>query len=83
MKRLGLANHGALVWKGLSKGLETPIDIDIVNHQGAICSHGCPCSIQLESYVAFAVQAVVNEEINLAQSGQQPREPSPARTLDI
>ena len=33
MKRLGLANHGALVWKGLSKGLETPINIDIINHR--------------------------------------------------
>jgi len=44
VKRLSFANHEALARKGLSKGLETPIDVNIINHEGAICSHGCPRS---------------------------------------
>lgn len=83
MKRLGLTNYGEPGGKGLLEGLETPIDIHIIHQDGSVVSQGRPCPIQFESYVAFGVQAVVNEEINLPQSRKQPGKPSPARTLDV
>src|SRR5271170_1613422 len=83
MKRLRLSNHRLLTPNGLRKRLKAPIGIDIIHDDRAVRRHDCPCSIQLETYVAFTVQAVVNEKINLAEAGEQLGKASPARTRDV
>jgi len=70
VERLGLANQGLVTGKGLSKGPEAIISIDVINDQCAVWSQGCPRSIQLEAHVALTVEAVVNEKINLARGAK-------------
>src|SRR6266849_2818877 len=69
--------------KGLREGPEAPIRIDIINDDCAARFQRRPRSIQLKTYVAFTVQAVVNEKINLAKLRKQAGKPSPARTLNV
>jgi len=83
VKRLGLTNHGFMTGKSLGEGPEAPISIDVINDDCAAWFQGCPGSIQFETNVAFTVQAVVNEKINLAELREQPGKPSPARTLNV
>jgi hypothetical protein len=64
--------------KDLGEGPEAPIGIYIINNQRTAWSQGGPCSIKLETYVAFAMKAVMNEEINLPKSSKQRRKASPA-----
>jgi hypothetical protein len=70
------------VGNSLSEGLEAPTSIDIINNECAVYCYDCPCLIQFETYIAFAVQAVVDEEINLAEVRKQLRKASSARTFD-
>jgi len=69
--------------KRLSEGAEPPIGIDVIDNEHAACSEGRPSSIQLEAYVAFSVEAVVNEKIDLAKSTKQFPKASPTRTPHV
>ena len=60
--------------KALRKRLEAIIRIDVVDDDHAVWRQRCPGAIQFEAYVALAVKAVVNEEIDLAEAGKQVRE---------
>ena len=51
--------------------------------QGAARSQGNPGKIQFETDVAFTVQTVVYEEINLTKLREQPGKTKPAGTLDV
>ena len=45
-------NHRLVTGIGLSKGLEAPIQVDVVNHQSVARFHGCPGVFQLETHIA-------------------------------
>ena len=66
MERLGFANHGLMTGKSLSERPKAAIRIDVINDNRTVGSQSRPGSIQLETYVAFSMQAVVNEEIDVA-----------------
>jgi hypothetical protein len=68
---------------GLGEGLEAPIHVDVIHHECAPWFYGGPSCIQLEAHVPFTVQAVVNEEINLAKLREQLRKAASAGTLDV
>jgi hypothetical protein len=42
-----------------------------------------PRAVEFEAHVAFAVQTIVNEEVNLAELCKQRRKPPAAGALDI
>jgi hypothetical protein len=79
-KRLCLANRGLLSREGTSERLEAAIGIDVIYNDCALRCHGRPSSIQFETYVAFTVQAVVNEKIDLSKLGKQLGKAPPARS---
>jgi len=47
--------------KGLCKRIESPIDIDIIDHESTARSQNFPGTIQLKPHVALGVQAIVNK----------------------
>ena len=49
----------------LSERPKAPIGIDVINHDYALRSQGWPGSIQFEPNVTFAMQAIVNEKVDL------------------
>src|SRR5215471_12939807 len=63
--------------------MEAPICVDIIDDERTGWVQECPGSIQLEAYVAFTVQAVVDEKINLAESREQFGKTAPARTFYV
>ena len=83
MERLGLAIHRQLIWKLLSERPEAPTGIDVIHDDYTVRSKNLPGHVQFETNIAFAVQTVVNEEINLAKSRDQLGKVAPARTLDV
>ena len=68
--RLGLANQRRLAVMKNREGAKTRVGIH-VNHYGATRLQNRPSQIKFESYVAFAVQAVVNEEVYRSQHREQ------------
>jgi hypothetical protein len=64
--------------EGLRERPEPPIGVDIVNDKGTARLQDHPGSIQLETYVAFTVKAVMNEEIDLPKSQKQRGKAPPA-----
>ena len=56
-----------MVRKGLREGPEAPIGIDVIDHNRAALSQGCPSEINFETNVVFAMQAIVNKEVNLSK----------------
>ena len=57
--------------KSLGEGLEAAVRVDVVNDKRATGSHRFPGAIQLETKVAFAVETIVNEEVNLSELSEQ------------
>jgi hypothetical protein len=53
--------------KGLCESPEAPIGIDVIDHDRTTRPQGCPSEINFEANVVLAMQAIVNEKINLAQ----------------
>jgi hypothetical protein len=78
MERLRFANQGLLIGKALSERAKSPIGVDIIDDGSASGSEGSPSPIQLKAHIAFTVQAVVDEKIDLAQACQQFGKASPA-----
>jgi hypothetical protein len=65
--------------KQLHKAMETTIHVDVVNNDCSAWSQNRPRTVYLEADITLAMQAVVNEKINLSEVGQQFRQTSPAR----
>jgi len=58
--------------------MEAPVHIDIIDDDRATGPQTSPRSVHLKANVSFAVQTVMNEKINLAESRKQARQTSPA-----
>jgi hypothetical protein len=56
-----------MVGKGLCESPEAPIGIDVIDHDRTALPQDCPSEINFEANVVFAMQAIVNEKINLAK----------------
>jgi hypothetical protein len=57
--------------------------VDLVDEQSAAGPQGIPRRLLLEADVAAGVEAVVNEQVDLAELGEKPRKPRAARSLDV
>src|SRR5208282_1338029 len=82
-KRLGLANHRRVTGKGLPKGSESPIGINIIDDNRSARPQGCESPIDLKAHVLFTMLAVVNKNVYLAKFGNYAREAPLARSPDI
>jgi hypothetical protein len=51
--------------KGLRERMEAPVRIDVVDDRGAAWPQRSPSPVDLEANTALAMQAVMQEEINL------------------
>jgi hypothetical protein len=82
-ERLGGANQGDLICNTIGERAETPIGIDIVNNDCALLSQDRPGLLKLEADIALAVQAVMDEKVDLTELIKQSRKTAPARSLDV
>jgi hypothetical protein len=78
VERLCFANYGLLDGKGLSERPEAPVSIDIIHDDSTRWSDGRPGTIQLETNIAFAVQAVMDKKIDLPKTSKELGKTSPA-----
>ena len=69
--RLGFANEAKLARERFVEGMEAPVCIDVVHDERAPRPQFHPSPIQLEADIALAVQAVVDEQINLFKFREQ------------
>jgi hypothetical protein len=72
---MGSASQIIDAWPGnasvkVLKGLEPPIGVDVVDDNRSARPQSRPGAIQLEANILFAVQAVMNKKVNLAQFGK-------------
>jgi hypothetical protein len=65
-----LQNDPRLTGNGLRKGFEPPIGIDVIDDHRSPRPQGRPGAVQLEANVMFAVQAVMNKQVDLAKFGK-------------
>jgi hypothetical protein len=63
--------------------VEAPVRIDIIDNDGAAWPQGCPCPIHFKANIAFAVQTIVNEKIDLVELAKYARQAPPARAKDV
>ena len=67
-----------MIRKGLREVVETPIGIDIINDDHTTGPKGRPSLVQLEAYIPLAMQAVMNEKVDMPKLRKQLRKVSPA-----
>jgi hypothetical protein len=79
----GLANYRMMTGKGLREAFEASIHINVIDNDRAAGSQSSPRQIHLKANVAFIVQAVMNEKIDLAELRKHARQAAPARTTDV
>jgi hypothetical protein len=82
-KRFRFRNHRLMTGESLSEGMEAPVCVDIIDHYRPTRSKVWPCAIQFKSHVALAMQAIVNEKVNLPEMSQQLGKAQSARTLNV
>lgn len=68
-KRFRFRNHRLMTGESLGEGMEAPVCVDIIHHYRPTRSKVWPCAIQFKSHVALAMQAIVNEKVNLPEMG--------------
>src|SRR5262249_21161951 len=80
---LRLADQGGVARTGLGGAPEAPAGVDVIDDDRPARAQGGPGPIHLEADVAFAVQAVVDEEVDLAEPREDAREAPPTRSADV
>ena len=78
MQRLSFANYRMMTGKGLREASEASVHIDIIDNDRAAGPQSSPRSIHLKANIAFTVQAVMNEKIDLAELRKYTGQASPA-----
>jgi hypothetical protein len=67
-----------LVRKGLSERVKAPVEIDVVDDDGSSGRQGIVTVLQFKSDIAVSMDAVVDEQVDLAEFRKQPRKAPPA-----
>ena len=56
-----------MIGKGLREGSKPPIGVDIINDDRSARPHSCEGPIDLKAYILFAMQAVMDKDVDLAK----------------
>ena len=78
MQGFSFANYRMMTGKGSREASEASVHIDIIDNDRAAGPQSSPRSIHLKANIAFTVQAVMNEKIDLAELRKYTGQASPA-----
>lgn len=83
MERLSFANHGWAAGELGGEGVKAAVRINVVNNDGAAGTQKRPGAVQLEEHVAFAVQAIVDKDVNLILFREKRGKAPAARAFNV
>ena len=69
-KRLCVADQELMTRRNLCEGIESRIEINVVDNEDPARPQSSPSLIQLEAHVAFRMPAIVDEQIDLPEPAQ-------------
>src|SRR5271166_2696562 len=83
MERLGLANERLMTGEGLREASEPTVRVDIIHDHRAAGPQNGPRSVHLEANIMFAMEAVMNEQVDFAELGKRAWKAASARTTNV
>src|SRR5450432_2637748 len=83
VKGLRLANKRGIAGIIAVEGMKSVVGVDIVYYDGPAGTQHPPRPIELETHVAFTVQTIVNEQVDLPKLCKEGWQPPPAGPFDV